>query len=520
MRAPCRLLVAVLAAGLVATAARAADEGLVLRESAERLAATGRCQEAIEKARRARDLAPDDARAAALEGRCELYLKRYDAAVAPLETARRLDPTLPGVAVDLLMAQYHRGDFAAAERALADAEAQSPDDPRLLLYRGLLHLERAEDAQAASDLERAARADASIDPLASYYAALAWERARQREKAREALERAELGQAPWSEQARQALARLDTSAHVGLGAWWATLIGGLEWDDNVVLRGDGVSLPNPGLPSHVSNQADARGVWSAEAGAELLRSRNWAGGAIAGYDGNAHFDLGAYDLQSPNASLWLDRRLGEHSFARLQPFASYTWYDANPFLAEVGGVLSLHHEFERAGSGRLYGQYSYRDYLYSTKNLGGPPSLARQRNRDGTDFRVGYDHTLAVTDSTTLRGGILYGRYEAQGDEYSHESYGAYAGLRQALPAKFAFDAEGGYAYEPYRHPSSFFVGTPNTVKRRDSIWTVRLLLERPLTHRLTLSGYWRYTNESSNTPVFDYDRNILGGYFTLSFGS
>ena len=149
MSARIRCCAVLLTAGLLAPIAYAADEGLVLRQSAERLAAANRCDEAIPKARRARALAPEDAAAAAIEGRCALHQKRYDDAVAPLEDARRLDAALPGVSTDLAMAHYHRGDFEAADRELRVAEQQDRDHPRVLLYRGPWPTRRAAISRCA-----------------------------------------------------------------------------------------------------------------------------------------------------------------------------------------------------------------------------------------------------------------------------------------------------------------------------------------------------------------------------------
>jgi tetratricopeptide (TPR) repeat protein len=515
-----RLGAAVLVAAWIAPAARAADEGLVLRQSAEQLAASGRCEEAIAKARRARELAPSDARAAAVEGRCAIALKRYDDAVAPLETARRLDPALPGVSADLAMAHYHRGDPAAARRELDAALRESPDDPKVLLYQGLLHFEASEHTQAAGALERAARADAVIDPLASYYASLAWQRARERDQARRALEGvvARAPTSPWADEARAALARLDSAgAAFGAGPWWVSASGGVEWDDNVVLRGDDVSTP-----SDISDEDDVRGFWLAEAGVELFRTEHWAGGALAGYYGNAHADLSAFDQQSPTASLWLDRRIGESGFVRLQPWFGYTWLSTDPYLMSSGGTLSYHHDFARAGAGRLYTEYGYRDYMYNTTNprvITAGKDISEERDHDGTDFQAGYDHAVAVTGSTTLRGGVAHGRYEAEGSEYSHVSYGGHVGVTQALPWRFLLDVEGSYDYEPYRQESTFPSFGANSAKRRDNVWGARVLLERPITDWLTVAAHYRYWNDDSNTPVFDYDRNVVGGYFTIHHG-
>ncbi len=351
-----RLVAVAFALGLAAPT-WAADEGLVLRMSAERLAAEDRCEEAVAKARRARELSPGDGRAAVIEGRCLLVLRRYEEAIPVLEEARRLDPSLRGLAADLASAHYHLDDYAEADRELDRAEAEGGDDPRVALYRGLLLLADNRSTDAAEQFERASRMDPAMDPLASYYAGIAWERAADKQKARAVLERiARRGpDDPWAREAQTALDRIEgepargTRYQFGPGRWWARIIGGMEWDDNVVLRGDGTVLPG-----NISSQDDWRGFWSAEGGIEVFRSQNWAAGLIGGYHGNAHFDNQRFDLQYPTGSVWLDRRIDDTSFLRLQPFVGYAWTQTDPFLFNAGGTLSYHKGWAKAGSSRLY----------------------------------------------------------------------------------------------------------------------------------------------------------------------
>jgi tetratricopeptide (TPR) repeat protein len=480
-----------LAAG-IAVPAFAADEALVLRMRAEQLAADGRCEEAIDKARRAQVLDPADGKAAVIEGRCLLLLRRYDEAIAPLEKAREKDPTIGGIAADLASAHYHNDDRVAAERELAKAEAEQTDDPRAALYRGLLLLERNQDVEAAQAFERASRMDAAIDPLASYYAGLAWERARERE-------------------AEIALERLDGRRSSGKRRWWGAVTAGVEWDDNVVLRGDGTILPGD-----ISDQRDWRGYWSAELGAELLRGENWAAGVIAGYHGNAHFEEHQFDLQYPTASLWLDRRIDDRSFVRLQPFTGYAWTETDPYVFNAGGTAAYHRNFGRSGSGRLYGQYIYRNYMFTAQ---GSAAQQRFRDRDGDEYRGGYDHSISVGGSTTARAGGHYSYHHAEGGEYSHDQYGGYVGVRQGLPLELTLDVEGSYAYQHYDRASSFLVPAASSPDRRDNVYRARAQLSRPITDWLSAAAHWRWTDNDSNTAVFDYDRHVLGGSVTVSFG-
>jgi tetratricopeptide (TPR) repeat protein len=488
----------------VSSAALAADEALVLRMSAERQAAQGQCEQAIETARRARALAPNDAGAAAVEGRCLLDLKRYAEAAPVLADARRLAPNDAEVAVQNLMVQYHLGNRADAERALSDAERLAPNDARTQLYKGLLLADRAQDREAAVVLERAASLDPTADPYASYYAGMAWQRAQERDKAREALERARAAGGEWGAEAERALVQLDAG---GIAArYFVRARAGIEYDSNVVLKGDDVTLPDD-----ISGQEDWRGVWTVRAGAEVFRTTNWSGGVIGGYQGTKQFDLSDFDLQYPTASLWLDRRVDNQSFLRLQPYGGFAWQQGDQYLAHGGGELSYYRSYDTAGFGRLWGRVGYQDYRYP---LQGPVGRV---SRDGWEYLGGYEHTLPFdTSGTTVRAGVVAGAYDANGRDYDYATGGGYGGVRQELPFEFAIDLSGGFDYEAYQNSSFFDPTAISSPKRRDKIWTAQAELERPLTEWLILSGRYRYRDNDSNVEPFNYHRHIAGGYLTV----
>lgn len=540
-----RLLASVFVCALVcasASIARAADEAAVLRLRAEQLAAADRCEDALARLQRARELSPaEDARAALVEGRCSLRLNRYESAIEPLETARRLDPGIGGIAIDLAMAHFHRADYTAAERELALAEREMPDDPRVSLYRGLLLLQQEEDAGAAAALARAGRMDRRLDPLASYYAGLAWERARDREQAKRALERVER-EAPdseWAQQAALAMDRLDAPYH---RHWWADVAVGMGYDSNVALSASDVT----GLitPESIFDEADGFGNWSAQAGYELLRNPDWSLGAMAGYDGNAYFDLNQFNLQSPRIDGWVERRIDEKSYLALQPYYAYAWFEGRPYVSTGGGNLSYFRRYDKS-TGRLFGVIDYNNYLFPILGDSGleriidfleevPPvnidldelialanRLEKERDRDGIFYRAGYEHQIEFREGTDVRAGVDYHHYESDGSEYIHDHVGVWIGLYQNLPWKLRFELLGSYAYEPYRYPSTFTISGwfDRGPRRRDNVWRVNTLLERPIVEHLKASVYWRYHNNDSNTDVYNFDRHIAGGLLTVTFG-
>lgn len=496
---------AAIAVALLGGPALAADEALVLRMSAERLAAEDRCEEAIDRARRARALAPDDAAAAAVEGHCALRLLRYGDAATALAEASRLAPKDAETAIELAMANYHLGDRDRAEAALARAKQLAPDDARVALYEGLLLAQRADDPRGAAEaLERAGKLDPSVDPYASYFAGQTWRRASDRGRARESLERARERAAggPYAAEIERALAELDAGANAP--GVWLRAMGGVEYDDNVVLRSDASQ------PIEVSDEDDGVGVWSLQLGAEPFRNRDWALGVMGGYQGNGHFDLGRFDLQYPTLSAYLDRRVDGQSFLRLQTFGGYAWTDEKPYLGHGGGELSVHRSFDDAGAGRLWFRVGYQDYLFPIQGPSDAP------DRDGWEYLGGYDHSLPLSAQTILRAGVVAGAYRAEGRDYDGATVGVHLGLHQSLPWRLELDLLGSYAYQPYEHRSSYALLPGESEDREDHVWTASAELARPITDWLIASARYRYVNEDSNTAAYDYDRHVAGGYLTF----
>jgi len=508
-------------AGVIASAgaAYAADEAQVLRLRAEQFAAEDRCGDALPVVRQARRLDPNDARAALLEGECAIRLGRYGQAIPPLEDARRLDARLSEATLYLGIAQYQTGERVEAEKNLSEAARLFPDSAEAHLYRGLVLLERADTAEAAADLERASvLSPRSFDPAASYFAGQAWLAAADRERGEQALRRV-IEQAPgtpWAQEAKRTLAERGGSTVRRRG--WGRVIGGIEYDTNVLLRGEGVLLA-PGQ----GNERDWRGFWGFDGGTEIFRNADWAAGVGASYYGNAQFDLTDFDIQFPLAYAWVDRAIGSASFARLQLDAGYTWVGYDPYLFPITATLSGHHSWADAGDGRAFFLYGRRNYRFPVNTTVPAPTgvdAKKARDRDGNWFLAGYDHILPL-GSALLRGGVGVGRYDSQ-REYTHTAFEVWMGGRYPLPLDFAFDVYASYTGEWYDHASTFpdtGTGLFPTSDRQDNVWRVQLELEKRITERVSITARYLYTNDDSNTSVYDFDRNIVGGYFTIWLG-
>ena len=532
------LLAAVLALAGPISASAEGEASLGVRAAA--MARAGRCPDALALLDTATS---ESASRSLLRGKCQLELRRYPQAVASFEKAKQLDPTRTDVDLPLAMARFHQGDLVGARSALDAAAPNSQDDARFHLYRGLLLLQGADSASAVGALQRARDLNPlAVEPSASYYEGLALAGADQSSEAEEALQRVvELAPGTvWASEAEKAQDRLRGEAK----AWWAWIKAGFEYDDNVVLRGTGVTLPQD-----ISGEQDFRGVWTAHGGYEFLRTRDWSAGATFTYYGSAHFDLSEFDQHYPVLGFWIDRRLAQATTLRLRFDTGYAWVDGKPFLWNNALVGTVFHDWGREGSSKAFVGYYRSNYLFSRVGdvpdgrgrpfspcpdssdiVCGPPGIDedRERNRDGDGIVLGIDHLFRVSGlKTEFTGGYLFDGFDARGSEWSYAAHEFWLETRSFLPWRVELRSRIGYVYKPFDNSSTFpdprglFFNREYFLQgqsRTDDIWYFRVELEKFLTDNLSASVRYGYLSNDSNVAVFDYDRQMIGAYVTYRF--
>ena len=425
-----------------------------------------------------------------------------------------------------MIARYHLGDFEGAQSEREAAEKAYPERAEVHLYSGLLLLHEAESLKAASALERARALDAqAVEPMASYYAGLAWQSARDRERAEEALRRVQ-EQAPgttWAEQAARALAGED-DAPAGR-SWWAIVSAGFEYDDNVVLRGEGVDRPDD-----ISDDGSPAGLWSFDSGVELWRRGDWAAGIGASYAGSAYTDFSDFDEQTPGVRGWLDHRINESLLARLGADFEYTWLDYDKYVAYYGMTGSLLADLGDWGSAYGFLRFAQASFPTTPPSFpvgpsGSPDQTRAARDRDGNEVRVGFDYWRELGPSTLVRAGYTYQYYDSDGSEYDFDSHEFTLGLRHELPWNFALDLSGSVELRPYDNPSTFedppgSAGSFESSDRDEQTYRFDAVIERPINRWLTGSLYYGFKDNDSNVDVFDYDRNVVGFLLTVQLSN
>ncbi len=517
-RRPGRRLLALPIAGLVwlmaAGIAGADDRDNVLALRAADLEAQGRCDEAVALYR---NQAPENARVAGIAGRCQVRSGDYAAAVATLETASELPDAPADVDLQLGIAHYHLDELDAARGALDRARARGAEGALLDLYTGLLELQSDQTREAALSLERARRADPhAVEPVASYYAFLAWRNLDEQERAREALERvrAEDPDGPWIAEAERILAQ---AAALEPPRFWADAEAGLEYDSNVVVRGAGVS--NVFINGDVvSGKRDGLGYWSFDGGAELFRTDQWSGGLLAAYTGNAHFDISEFDAHYPTAAAYLDYALAPDTTLRARYDYGYAWVNDDPYLSANTLSGTLFQDWHEYGRTELTVAGAWYDFRYDPVD---PPSPFQPRaiQRDGTLASVGVLHRYRPGwRDLELRGGYLFNRYDSEGREFDSDLHRFLAGFDLTLPGTVGLDAWTAFTYQPYDRPSVYSDAPSVDAKHRDRIWDFGAELEKFVTENVSVLARYRYTDTGSNTDVYDYHRHVVGGYVRVRF--
>jgi hypothetical protein len=147
--------------------------------------------------------------------------------------------------------------------------------------------------------------------------------------------------------------------------------------------------------------------------------------------------------------------------------------------------------------------------------------VTKARDQDGNWYQGGYDHVIPL-ERTLLRTGVSIGYYDSE-REFTHFAVEASIGGRRELGWDLALDLNASYRFEKYDDPSTFAIAftSPShpTWDRKDHVWNFEVELERELARWLTMTVRYQGTIDDSNTPTFEYDRHIVGLFFTVPLG-
>lgn len=506
-------------------------------------AQAGRCDDAVGRLSKIDGLL---SRALLLGGRCRVDQSDYVAALSDFENAEAAggltDSQIGELNLYRAIALFHLERYADAETALDAAKDKTSDAAQLALYRGMVALRRNDNERAAPELESAARlSPGATEPVASYYAGLAWQGAAERTKAREAFQRViEIDpDGPWGKEAAKLL------ESTKLFPFFVRMRVGAEYDDNVLLRATGTDQVTP------DGDKDWRGVWQIDGGVQLYSRGNWAAGLLGSYSGSKQHQLDDFDFHFPNVGTFLDYRFGPMTISRLRYNFGFAWVDNGSFLRTQSVQASLTHTWRELGTTEVYADVAWNDFRFENDNVqgqAGPPGTfcappvvtgggcgpvdldeGRERDRDGYGLGAAVEHRYRVSvpdavdevfESIVMRGGYRFEFYDAQGTEWERFGNTLFGGFKIELPFDVSVDGLVAWEHYDYLHRSTYPDNElPNEVyvldrdDREEDAFLVEAEVEKDLGDYVSVSARYSYYDNSSNRRVYDYRRHIVGAY-------
>jgi tetratricopeptide (TPR) repeat protein len=513
----------------------------------------GRCEEAF---RRLMGVDGLESRARLLAGRCRIDVGLYPEALADLDRARDGDDLdseqIADVELYRAIALYHLERYTESSAALDMADGLTSEEAQFELYTGLIALRNGDNDRAAPALESAARlSPEKTEPVASYYAGLAWLAASERTRARRAFQRViDIDRdGPWAREAARQLESTELFPYYVRGSV------GIEYDDNVILQGGVTQFVEPGSDFTNDGKKDWRGVWHVDTGVQLFNIGDWSGGLAGGYSGNAQFDLTDFDTHYPTIGAYLANRIDSRTTAQARYQFGFAWIGGDSFLRTNSVELGLSHFWQKAGATIVLADVIWNDFRFTTDDvqdgpgpppggacappLGlpcGPPGVneARERDRDGIGFSLGAEHRYRfdipdgmdeIFEQVEIIGGYRFRYYNSEGDEWKHFAHIFSTHLEVELPLDFSFSTRASLEYRDFANPSTYPDSevideeyTLSGADREEFEVIFEVEIEKDLNEYLSVSARWTYIDNESNRRVYDYTRNIVGGYVNFRF--
>jgi tetratricopeptide (TPR) repeat protein len=434
---------------------------------------------------------PNDVYALYYRGVTRGHLGDMDGAIRDLRTAVERKPDLSEAVLELGVALVDAGRSAEAIPWLEQAQKVPELEAQASFFLGIAQLRQGEEESAEANLERAAKADPTLEPATLYYRGVAaYQTARWQEAERRF--RGVASASPGSKLSREAA---DFLAVIQARRGRSFQLYGdlaLQYDSNVTIAPDDETL-NDELG--ISDEDD--GLVAVTAGANYSPLRTQGALLNLGYSffQSFYFDLTDFNLQNHRPSVEVAGRAGDFRFGLLGRYDYYT-LDVSSFLQEATAqpwLTLFHGAYSRLD---VWYRMRYRDFLDSDFDL-----------RSGFNHSAGSRHAFNLGDWTRFVAvAYRYDREDPDGSSQTAQAFGydgheVSASLGWTFPADVWADAS--YAFRRERYDAA-------SDGRRDNEHQVIVGLGKELTDWLFVRCSYFGTFNDSNQNVFQYDRHIV----------
>jgi len=452
-----------------------------------------------------------------------------DAAQAAFEAVVAEDAEDTAAIQYLGLIAAEREDFGTAIARYQSALAIDPDDADIRFDLGAALLESGQTAEARGEfdrvlaaeagayrdslpyLKRAEELDDELRPQALYYTGLSHAHLQDFPAAAGAFAAVEQSPlSPLSDSARN-LSKQVAPGGEPARRWSLAVTAGLEYDSNPTIA------PQDTIGGRTLNSnKDGRGVYRIRGSYLLYEDDRYS--ATAGYDGylSSHFDETFVDLMTHVGYLTTSADFDPLSFNLRYDYA-YTWIDAfdTRKFRELHRVTpSVSYRESDWGFSQLY--YQFHDENFKRPLLAGP------LDRDGQRHVVGFNQFLfpgsyfpEFMPFTYFRIGALGDFLDTDGAEFTYDSWEFSVGFGAELAGEVDLSVLYRLTDRDYQQ-TSFFSAPP---ERRDDLQSrVTFELNKALGDHWQVAIAGSFTFNDSDVPLYDYNRDIVGGYLTYRF--
>jgi tetratricopeptide (TPR) repeat protein len=458
---------------------------------------------------------PNDASALQYLGIIANKQDRLEEAIELFERAVAADPEDPAIRFMLGVSLLRRDRADEARVEFDRVLAVEPGNARAEFYAGVSDYRRQKYSETVLHMQAAISLDPSIRLQARYYMGLA---------------EVFMGNLSASTAAFADAASLSPSDPLAISAdmlgkriqpesrWWGVDVGaGVEYDSNPTFVGSDVQITEGiALLESPKRIDDATGVFTLDTYYDLTDSEQLT--VRLGYSAfvSVHDEAERVD-QFTNAG-WVDVGWTQGDFragARFD-YATSRLDLSKSFLDMRRFAPSITYTNDEWGVTQLLYQFHDVNYLKSS-------ALRNNFNPDGELHLLGLSQFFYLpAPFTYARFGLGYEKSATEGTEFDYNGVEIAAGFGIELPMDMRAAALLQYYYRLYDHRT--IVGNPVSVpvgtgpKRKDNSYRLKLELTAPVTQYVEIAIRGVFTWTGSNVGDYDFNRHVIGSYFTFTF--
>jgi len=394
----------------------------------------------------------------------------------------------------------HRKSYALAAAVLRKAVENSPDDPNAAYYLGVA-LNRTTAGKEAESLLKRGLGEHPESPEVNFELGLHYFDKEVTAEASDYFEQviylAPAG--PCADQARAYLKKIEEAGKPR--RWELSVLGGLQYDSNVILSND--STP---LPAGYAHRGDLSAVVNLRGSYAPIRS-----GALevtAGYSfyQNLHTSLTAFDTTQNLLDLSASYAVTPNLRLKGSYSLEYLLLAGKPYNYSHNLSSSISRVSERWGISTL-------DYHYSAKQYWNSEKFSTNTDQNGDNNLIGLSQLRQFSKYVTLW--VLYSHDvdATRNQVLGYHGNRALLGCRLLLPFALVGDLSGDVYHRQYGGTDPAF-----GVRRQDTQNSVSLTLLKNFSDRYSLSLGEVFSRNLSNIADFAYSRAITSALFSARF--